>query len=131
MRPDRFPSSYNKYIDVIAKGDAYYIVEIKLAAKFEIARLTTNYMMLLHVLLVVFVDSRDLLEHIMKLMYVAIAESSKAWACTYYVTATVEAERVCASKMVKLLWEDRRQCAHRGGCRLGCGRGSKGATVSC
>ncbi|THU61822.1 hypothetical protein C4D60_Mb07t27310 [Musa balbisiana] len=84
MRADRFPNGYDKYIDVIAKGDACYIVEIKLAIKFEIARLTTYYVMLLHILLAVFIDSRDLLENIMKLMYVAIIESSKAWACTCY-----------------------------------------------
>ncbi|CAL9769402.1 unnamed protein product, partial [Musa acuminata subsp. burmannicoides] len=59
-RADRVPGGYHEYIDVIARGGARYIVDINLAAEFEIARPTTDYVMLLRVLPAVFVGSRDL-----------------------------------------------------------------------
>ncbi|RRT62019.1 hypothetical protein B296_00043750 [Ensete ventricosum] len=52
------------------------------ATRWKIAKLTTNYVMLLRIFLAVFVDNRDLLERIVKLMCIATVESSKAWACT-------------------------------------------------
>ncbi|CAL9201418.1 unnamed protein product [Musa hybrid cultivar] len=74
-RADRVPGGYHEYIDVIARGGARYIVDINLAAEFEIARPTTDYVMLLRVLPTVFVGSRDLLERVVKLMCAAATES--------------------------------------------------------
>ncbi|KAJ8490634.1 hypothetical protein OPV22_012355 [Ensete ventricosum] len=81
------PDSTIELVDLIdsfddVEGDAYYIVDINVAAKFEIAKPTTNYMMLLRFLLAEVVGHQDLLKRIMKLMCAITTESSKVRACT-------------------------------------------------
>ncbi|THU61821.1 hypothetical protein C4D60_Mb07t27300 [Musa balbisiana] len=81
VRADKVHGGYHEYIDVIARGGACYIVDINLVVEFEIPRPIIDYVMLLTVLPAVFVGSRDLLEHVVKLMCAAIVESSEARAC--------------------------------------------------
>ncbi|CAL9750725.1 unnamed protein product, partial [Musa acuminata subsp. burmannicoides] len=59
-RAKRVPGDYHEYIDVIIRGDARYIMNNNLVVEFEITRPTIDYIMLLRVLPMVFVDSRDL-----------------------------------------------------------------------
>ncbi|THU62296.1 hypothetical protein C4D60_Mb01t03630 [Musa balbisiana] len=56
-RANKIPDGYHEYIDVIIISD---IININLIVEFEIARPTTDYMMLLRILSMVFVDNQDL-----------------------------------------------------------------------
>ena len=81
VRADKVHGGYHEYIDVIARGDACYIVDINLVVEFKIPRPIIDYVIVLIVLPAVFVGSRDLLERVVKLMCAAIVESSEARAC--------------------------------------------------
>lgn len=74
-RADIIPDGYREYNDIIAKGEAHYVMDINLIVEFDITRPTTDYVMLLCILPTMFVNSRDLLECVMKLMCIATTES--------------------------------------------------------
>ncbi|CAD5190449.1 unnamed protein product [Musa acuminata subsp. malaccensis] len=56
------PCDYLEYINVIAKGDTRYIMDINLVAEFEIVKSTTDYVMLLRVVPTIGVHQRH--EHV-------------------------------------------------------------------
>ncbi|RWW06720.1 hypothetical protein GW17_00029932 [Ensete ventricosum] len=68
----------HEYIDVIDRGGTRYILEIDLAAEFEIARPTQHYTVLLRALPSVFVGRPGALESIVSLMCAAMEESIRS-----------------------------------------------------
>lgn len=73
----RFPGGDYEYVDVNFGGNRY-IIEICLAAEFEIARPTNQYSSLLEVLPLVFVGKVEELKRVVKLMCTAMNESMKS-----------------------------------------------------
>ncbi|XP_009391132.2 uncharacterized protein LOC103977363 [Musa acuminata AAA Group] len=78
-RAERIQAGTHDYIDVIDRGGGTrYILEIDLAAEFEIARPTQDYTALLRALPSVFVGRPGALESIVSLMCVAMEESIRS-----------------------------------------------------
>ncbi|CAL9110786.1 unnamed protein product [Musa textilis] len=77
-RAERMQAGTHEYIDVIDRGGTRYILEIDLAAEFEIARPTEGYTALLRALPSVFVGRPGALESIVSLMCAAMEESIRS-----------------------------------------------------
>ncbi|XP_031279189.1 uncharacterized protein LOC116137647 [Pistacia vera] len=75
----RYPAGSYEYVDVNINGaSSRYIVEVNLAAEFEIARPTDGYMSLLGVFPPIFVGKPEELKQIVRLMSAAVKESMKS-----------------------------------------------------
>lgn len=72
----RFPAGSYEYVDVNLSGNRY-IVEVNLAAQFEIVRPTAGYISLLEVIPPIFVGKPEKLKQIVRLMCAATRESIK------------------------------------------------------
>ncbi|CAL9759317.1 unnamed protein product [Musa acuminata subsp. burmannicoides] len=59
---------YHEYINVIARGDTRYIMDINLVAEFEIVKSTTDYVMLIRVVPKMFVDIHQRHRHVHAVM---------------------------------------------------------------
>ncbi|XP_020089924.1 uncharacterized protein LOC109711339 [Ananas comosus] len=79
-RSGSLPAGSHEYIDVITRGDgtARYIVEINIAAEFEIARPSTAYLKLLQTLPAVLVAKPEHLKEVVRVMCAAATESIKS-----------------------------------------------------
>ncbi|CAL9107038.1 unnamed protein product [Musa acuminata var. zebrina] len=77
-RAERIQAGTHEYIDVIDRGGTRYILEIDLAAEFEIARPTQDYTALLRALPSVFVGRPGALESIVSHMCLAMEESIRS-----------------------------------------------------
>ncbi|XP_073106954.1 uncharacterized protein [Elaeis guineensis] len=77
-RAQGVPPGQYEYIDVIAGGGTRYVLEINLAAEFEIARPTSDYLTRLSVLPAVYVGRPEVLKGIVKLMCAAAEESMRS-----------------------------------------------------
>uniref|UniRef100_A0A6V7QRY7 DUF506 family protein n=1 Tax=Ananas comosus var. bracteatus TaxID=296719 RepID=A0A6V7QRY7_ANACO len=79
-RSGSLPAGSHEYIDVITRDDgtARYIVEINIAAEFEIARPSTAYLKLLQPLPAVLVAKPEHLKEVVRVMCAAATESIKS-----------------------------------------------------
>ncbi|KAG1327318.1 hypothetical protein COCNU_01G012520 [Cocos nucifera] len=77
-RAEGVPPGQYEYIDVIAGGGTRYVLEIDLAAEFEIARPTSDYFTVLSPLPAVYVGRPEVLKGIVKLMCAAAKESMRS-----------------------------------------------------
>ncbi|XP_044461004.1 uncharacterized protein LOC123192489 [Mangifera indica] len=79
QKTGRHPGGSYEYVDVnINNGSGRYIVEVHLAAQFEIARPTDGYVSLLELFPPIFIGKPEQLKQIVRLMSAAVKESMKS-----------------------------------------------------